>query len=382
MSAATLADCVEALQRRFPPGLAESWDRVGLVCGDPDSPVGRILFAVDPTLSVAEEAVDCDSQLLVTHHPLLLRGVHSVAATTGKGRVVHRLVRGGCGLFTMHTNADAAAGGTNATLAHLLGLTDVQPLVPAAGDPVDKIVVFVPAEYRPAVLAAMFAAGAGEIGEYDHCAYWTQGTGQFRPSPRADPFLGTRGATSEIAESRVEAVLPRRRRAAVVAALRRTHPYEEPAFDLMETVTPAAVGIGRVGTLAEPEPLRRFAQRVAEILPATAGGVRVAGSGGRPVSRVAICSGAGDSLLAAARASSADVYLTADLRHHPAEEHLSEGGCALVDVSHWASEWPWLAGAARNIGADLAAAGFTVETRVSSRCTDPWTFRVGGTVED
>lgn len=382
MTTPSLAAVIAALQRRFPPALAEDWDRVGLVCGDPEAPVHRIRFAVDPTIAVAQEAVATDSQLLVTHHPLLLRGVHSVAASTGKGRVVHHLISGGCGLFTMHTNADSATGGTNDTLAKLLGLSDVEVLEPVLGEPIDKLAVFVPPEHRTAVMRALFDGGAGEIGEYDQCAYRTEGTGQFRPSGAAHPFIGERDAVSEVDETRIEVVLPRRRRHAVVAALRRAHPYEEPAFDVWETVTPAAAGIGRVGVLPDPLALRDFAGAVDAVLPATATGIRVAGDPRRMVRTVAICSGAGDSLLTAARASGADVYLTADLRHHPAEEHLAEGGCALVDVSHWASEWPWLAGAARTVVADLGAAGYTVEASVSSRSTDPWSFRVGGTVEN
>ncbi len=378
MTTPTLAEVVAALQRRFPPSLAESWDRVGLVCGDPDTAVERILFAVDPTLAVAQEAVEGGAHLLVTHHPLLLRGVHTVATTTGKGRVVHRLISGGCGLFTMHTNADAAQGGTNAALAGLLGLRDVQPLVAADGPAIDKLVVFVPPEHRASVMQSLFAAGAGRIGDYDSCAYWTDGTGQFRPTAGAQPFIGRPGEISEVAESRIEVVLPRARRHAVIASLRAAHPYEEPAFDVWETVAPSPLGIGRIGTLAPPTTLRAFAETVAGILPETSAGLRVAGDPERIVRTVAICSGAGDSLLAAVRATGADVYLTADLRHHPADEHLAENGCALIDASHWASEWPWLQGAAADLAADLGAAGFTVEAHVSSTSTDPWSFRVGG----
>ena len=377
LSTPDLATVVAALERRFPPALAESWDRVGLVCGDPADPVERVLFAVDPTEAVAEEAVETGADLVVTHHPLLLRGVHSVAATGGKGRVVHRLIRGGCGLYTMHTNADAADGGTNQTLARLLGLQHAEPLVPSDAG-LEKLVVFVPPDHREPVMAALFDAGAGQIGEYDHCGYWIEGTGQFRPSADADPFIGSAGDLSHVAESRVELVFPAARRRAVVAALRRAHPYEEPAFDVYQTVTSAPVGIGRLGDLPAPVTLEAFARSVAAAIPATAGGVRVAGDPGQPVRRVAICSGAGDSLLADARRSGADVYLTADLRHHPAEEHLAEGGCALVDVSHWASEWPWLDGAAQTLASDLAADGFTVDGHVSSRSTDPWSFLVGG----
>lgn len=378
MRTPALADVVQAIERRFPPSLAEEWDRVGLVCGDPQAPVETIWFAVDPALAVAQEAVAGGAGLLVTHHPLLLRGVHSVAATTGKGRVLHHLIRSGCALFAMHTNADSAGGGTNATLAELLGLQQVRPLVPAAGPAIDKLVVFVPPEHRDSVLAALFEAGAGRIGDYDSCAYWSQGTGQFRPLPGADPFIGSTGEVEQVTEARVELVMPSGRRRDVVAALRAVHPYEEPAFDICRTETSSDLGIGRVGELPQPVTLRDFAERVRRILPPTATGVRVAGDPDRTIRTVAICSGAGDSLLATVRAGGADVYLTADLRHHPADEHLAEGGCALVDVSHWASEWPWLHGAARTIAADLAAAGFTVETHVSSTSTDPWSFLVGG----
>jgi dinuclear metal center YbgI/SA1388 family protein len=363
------------LDRRFPPDLAEGWDRVGLVAGDPGETVRRVLFAVDPALAVAQEAVAGQAQLLVVHHPLLLRGVHSVAASTGKGRVVHTLLRGGCALFTMHTNADSAPFGTNDTLARLLGLQAAEPLVPAPSG-LDTYTVHVPAEHRQALLDALFDAGAGRIGAYDRCGYWSSGTGQFLPGESAHPAVGRRGAVEQVAEDRVEVVAPRRSRGAVLAALRRAHPYEEPAFSVLaDAGTRRGSGIGRIGDLPAAVPLAEFARRVSEVLPATAHGVRVAGDPARPVRRVAICSGAGDSLLGAVRSSGADVYLTSDLRHHPLEEHLAEGGCPVVDVAHWAGEQPWLERAAELLVSDLAAAGATVEAAVSRVPTDPWSFR-------
>lgn len=370
-----LAAVVAALQERFPPELAEDWDRVGLVAGDPADEVRRVLFAVDPALAVAQEAVRTGAQLLVVHHPLLLRGVHSIAATTGKGAVLHTLLRGGCGLFTMHTNADSAPHGTNGALVRLLGLRDAVPLVPAEAD-LDTFVIYVPGEHRADLLQALFAVGAGRIGAYDECGYWSSGTGQFRPGPAADPFLGSPGEVERVAEDRVEVVAPRHQRAAVLAALHRAHPYEEPAYSVLENrAVRTGMGIGRIGDLAEPVPLAAFADLVAQVLPATAHGVRVAGDPDRLVRRVAVCSGAGDSLLPAVRRTGADVYLTSDLRHHPVEEHLAEGGCPVVDVAHWAGEQPWLAGAADLLVADLAARGATVEAAVSRLPTDPWTFR-------
>jgi dinuclear metal center YbgI/SA1388 family protein len=253
----------------YDPAWAESWDAVGLVCGDPDEPVRTVAFAVDPVAAVIDEALERGADLLVTHHPLFLRGVHGVPATTFKGRLVHKLIRGGAALFTAHTNADSADPGVSDALAQALGLHDLRPLEP-------------------------------------------------------------RAATPEL-------------------------------------------GIGRVGELAESEALSAFAARVAAALPATSGGVRVAGDPDRPVRRVAVCGGAGDTLFGAVRSSGADVYVTADLRHHPASEALEAGGPALVDVAHWASEWPWLNHAAEMLRSELGPAGTNVDTYVSTLVTDPWT---------
>jgi putative NIF3 family GTP cyclohydrolase 1 type 2 len=173
-------------------------------------------------------------------------------------------------------------------------------------------------------------------------------------------------------------VLPRRRRAAVVAAMLAAHPYEEPAYDVVELADPglSTTGTGRIGDV-EPVRLADFAARVAGALPATAHGVRVAGDPERVVRRVALCGGAGDFLLDAVRASDADVYVTSDLRHHPAAEFLEHDGPALVDVAHWAAEWTWLPVLRDRLVAALSAtSGDTVEVRVSTLCTDPWTLRL------
>ena len=382
----TLADVVAALDRRYPPRTAETWDAVGLVAGDPAQPVRRVLLAVDPTASVVDEAIAWGADLLVTHHPLLLRPVHSVAATSFKGALVHRLVRAGVALHVAHTNADAADGGVAHALAEAIGLVDLEPLVPLPAEPLDKHVVFVPEPSAQAVVDAMSAAGAGAIGDYSRVAFLGRGTGTFVPGPGAHPAIGESGVVEEVAEARVEMIAPRRLRAAVAAAARAVHPYEEPALDVLELPTgPGRTGTGRVGRLPAPLPLRAFGEQVAAALPATVQGVRLAGDLDAPVARVAVVGGSGDSLFDAVRASGADAYVTADLRHHPASElreraEFESGSGAgrpfLVDVAHFASEWPWLARAAADLAAELSAHGTTVETRVSTLRTDPWTARL------
>ncbi|WP_261765366.1 Nif3-like dinuclear metal center hexameric protein [Actinotalea fermentans] len=389
--AARLSDVVRLLERRYPPGLAESWDAVGTVCGDPDQPVRRVLLAIDATTAVVDEALEWGADLLWTHHPLLLRAVHGVAATTSKGAAVHRLVRGGCALHVTHTNADAPDGGVPDALAAALGVGDRAPLVPRPTEPLDKVVVMVPVADEERLVDALAAAGAGAIGEYHRCAWTTTGIGTFVPGERAEPAIGERGFVTRIEEARVEMVAPRRLRDGVVAALRATHPYEEPAFDVLELASFAGrSGGGRVGDLPAPMTLGDFARRVAQVLPPTAQGVRVAGDLAAPVRRVAVVGGSGDSFFDAVRSSGADVYVTGDLRHHPAlelrerarfeaarEGRVPEDGRPfLVDVAHSASEWPWLARAAADLADDVRALGTTVETRVSAVRTDPWTAHV------
>jgi dinuclear metal center YbgI/SA1388 family protein len=262
VSLITVGDVVRALDARYPPAWAEEWDRVGLVVGEPTAPVRRVLLAVDCVPETVDEAVRHRADMMVVHHPLLLRGVHSVATTSYKGAVVHRLIRSGIALFVAHTNADAASPGVGDALAARLGLCQVRPLVPAERHP------------------------------------------------------------------------------------------------------------GRVGELPGPLTLAELAAYAAQRLPATTSGVRAAGDPLSVVTTLAVAGGAGDGFLSAVCAGGVDAYLTADLRHHPASEHLAGAGPALLDAAHWATERPWLDAVAEELTADLA-----VQTVVSDLVTDVWTVR-------
>jgi dinuclear metal center YbgI/SA1388 family protein len=364
-----LVDVIGVLDEAYPPRLAQSWDSVGLVCGDPDDALDSVTVAVDATAAVVNEVPEAG--LLLAHHPLLLRGVDTVAASTPKGALVHRLIRTGRSLFTAHTNADSASPGVSDALAHALGLTVdavLEPLSDAAD--LDKWVIYVPRENAEAVQAAVFDAGAGHIGDYSHCSWSVSGIGQFLPHDGASPAVGSVGTVERVDEDRFEVVAPARARAAVLAAMRAAHPYKEPAFDIFALVPPPGdAGLGRIGTLRQPEPLRAFVSRVGAALPQTSWGVRAAGDPDMLVSRVAVCGGAGDSLLATAAGADVQAYVTADLRHHPADEHRRASNVALVDVAHWASEFPWCDQAADVLRSRFGAA---LPVRVSTIRTDPW----------
>jgi len=263
----TVREVVGALDLRYPRAWAEEWDRVGLVLGDFDTPVRRVLCVVDCVPETVGEALAVGADLVVAHHPLLLKPVSSIAPDTFKGRIIHQLIRAGVALYAAHTNADVASPGVSDALAARLELTGLRPLVPARGA----------------------AEGAGR-------------------------------------------------------------------------------GIGRIGRLPAAMPLAEFTVFAARRLPATTAGVRAAGDPKRMIHTVAVCGGAGDSFLAAATEAGVDAYLCADLRHHPASEHLAAGGPALLDVAHWASERPWL-----DEVAEWLRGSFPVEALVSDLDTDPWT---------
>lgn len=366
---ALLADVIGVLDEAYPPALAHDWDSVGLVCGDPGDQVDSVTVAVDATADVA--AGVGRRGLLLAHHPLLLRGVDTVAASTGKGALIHRLVRNESALFTAHTNADAASPGVSDALAQALGLEVEGVLDPAAGGPaLDKWVIFVPTADAQTVRAAVFAAGAGHIGDYSNCSWSVTGTGQFLPGAEASPAIGTVGAVEQVVEDRVEVIAPMQLRGRILAAMRAAHPYEEPAFDVFSLAPlPAGVGIGRVARLTVPQRFADFVARVSSSLPQTSWGIRAAGDPDSPVDRIAVCGGAGDSLLAAARAAEVQAYVTADLRHHPADEHRRVSDIGLVDVAHWASEYPWCNQAAELLRSEF---GDHLDVAVSPLCTDPW----------
>ena len=272
----TVLDVVNALDRRFPRDWAESWDRVGLVLGDFGHRVARVLCVVDCVPETVDQALAERADLIVAHHPLLLKPVSSIAPDTYKGRIIHRLIRGDVALYAAHTNADIANPGVSDALAARLDLRELRPLAPATGP------------------------GAGE-----------------------------------------------------------------------------GRGIGRIGELAAPMTLAEFTGFAASRLPATAAGIRSAGDPERVIRTVAVSGGAGDSFLGDARRAGVDAYVCADLRHHPASEHVAEGGPALVDVAHWATERPWLDDVASWLRGE-----FGVDVVVSDVDTDPWTVHAVGTLEE
>ncbi len=361
----TVAAVVEFLERFAPPDLAADWDNVGLLLGDPAAPVGRLMTCLTLTPDVAEEAVASGVGLVVTHHPILFRAVKRLTASRPEGRMLLTLARAGVAVYSPHTALDNTTGGINDLLAQRLGLTGVGPLRRRDGARQCKVVVFVPDAALARVADAMFAAGAGRIGQYSECSFRLAGTGTFFGSEATNPAVGEKGRREEVSEWRLEAVCPEGDAERVVAAIRRSHPYEEPAYDVYPLRTAvAAVGEGRIGRLPRPTTLREFGQAAKAGLNAAA--VQTVGEPERPVELVAIVCGAGGEFLSDALRARADVLLTGEVRFHDWLTARAEG-LALCLPGHYATERPGIEELAERLRAEWP----DLEVWASRRECDP-----------
>lgn len=367
----TVAGWTALVHDLYPPEHAAEWDSVGLQVGDPVWGVERVLVTLDVTVPVVEEAAEVGHTLVLAHHPLLFRPLERLTPDTASGVIALAAARAQVAVLAAHTNLDVATdgAGTSDPLVRLLDLTDVEPLTREQEPGRRKLVTFVPGEHTDTVLDALAAAGAGVIGDYERCSFRVAGTGTFRPGPATDPHTGTVGADNEEAEDRLEVVVDRARVHDVVEALRAAHPYEEVAYDLYPLVGGTRAGLGRVGTLPSPLTLRALAARIRDDLPSPH--LRFAGTPDRTVRRVAVCGGAGDSLIGAACSAGADVLVTGDLRHHPTLDAQALG-LAVIDAGHHATESAALPTWVDRLTAAAGDWGLGAEVVPSQVVTVPW----------
>ena len=332
-----VADFTAHLDRFAPPPLAADWDNTGLLVGDPAGPADRVLTCLTLTPDVAAEAVAEGAQLVVSHHPVLFRGAKKLTLATPDGRVLLPLLRAGVAVYSPHTSFDNCPGGINDGLAARLGLADVRPLRPRSLRRECKLIVFVPDADLAKVSDAVFVAGAGVIGQYEQCSYRLAGTGTFFGTDATNPTVGQKGRREEVSEWRLEVVVPEGKVDAVVAAMRKAHSYEEPAFDVYPLRPNPTGGEGRVGDLANPIPLVDLARLAKGKL--TAGSVQVVGDTSKSVKRVAVACGAAGEFLGDAMKAGADAFLTGEMRFHECLA-AEAAGVGVILPGHYATERP------------------------------------------
>ncbi len=331
----TIADVVQALEELAPPTYAESYDNPGLIVGDKQAKVTGVLVSLDCLESTVDEALEKGCNLVVSHHPIVFKGLKKLTGSNYVERTVLKAIRSGVALYASHTNLDSVVEGVSGRIASVLGLQDQKVLSPKSGL-LSKLTVFVPKDEAASLRTALFAAGAGRIGAYADCSFNLDGTGTFTPQDEANPHIGERGRTEYAEESRVEVMLPRHKEGAVLHAMREAHPYEEVAYYLHHIANANQyVGLGMYGELPESMSLGDFFALVRksfhlQVIRHTATDLS------RSVQRVGLCGGAGSFLLPAARAAACDVFISGDFKYH--EFFDAEGRIVIADIGHYESE--------------------------------------------
>ncbi len=334
-----LKQVIATLETIAPLHLAESWDNVGLLVGDPASPISSVMTCLTITKDVVEEAIQQQVQLIVSHHPVLFKPVQRITTSDDGTQLVWQLIRHGVAVYSPHTAYDNAIGGINDQLAHTLGLTDVHPLVPANVPAQCKIVVFVPESHLHEVSQALFRSGAGIIGNYEQCSFRSEGLGTYWGNLASNPTLGKAGQFETAEEYRLETVCPQSKLTEALQALKSVHPYEEPAVDVipLQSVVYQKIGSGRVGRLAVPLTPASLAERVSQLLNTP---VTLTGSTAREtISKVAIVCGAGGSLLSSARRAGVHAFLTGEIRFHD-ELAAQVSDITVLAAGHFVTERP------------------------------------------
>ncbi len=361
-----IKEIVSYFESIAPPSLQESYDNSGLIIGDPQKNIQSALITLEVTPEVLDEAIARNTPLIISHHPLIFKGIKRLTGANQVERMIIKAIQKDIAIFAAHTNFDSVVGGLNSYLCEKIGLHDVRVLKPREGHLL-KLVTFVPEDHIEGVRAAVFEAGAGTIGNYDHCSFNTQGKGSFRAGEKSKPFAGRKGELHFENELRLETILPRHFKFQVIQALLRSHPYDEVAYDLypLENNYPLA-GMGMIGELNEDWKEKTFLDRLKKVFNIHT--LRHTQCLGKAIRKVAVCGGAGSSLLPDAMRAGADIFISSDFRYHDFFE--AEKRILIADIGHYESEY-----LVKEVFSDLIKKKFpTFAAQISEVNTNPINF--------
>jgi len=377
-------DIAAAIEKIVPLKLAQDWDNVGLLVGQPQRNVKNILLTIDVTGDVVAEAKKLKTDLIVSYHPAIWDGLKKITeepavkpqakylAPRSTQGLVYDLIRSRISVFSIHTALDSAIGGTNDGLAEIVGIVDAKPIGDYVACPAGdnyKLVVFIPVESAAKVSNAVFAAGAGVIGNYSHCGFTTEGQGSFLPLAGAKPAIGKKGRIEAVPEVRFETIVPVEKLDDAIAAMKKAHPYETPAFDCYKLYeSPNKFGLGRIGKLARPTQLNKIIERIKKNTGAKA--IGIVGDEKRLIKTAAVCAGSCGKIINSVIATKADLYLTGELKHHQALA-AQEAGLTCICLSHSVSERFILSKFAKQLQKKIKQ----VTIRISKKDTDPFKWK-------
>lgn len=332
----THGDIFKLMEKWAPKDLAYDWDNVGLQIGSTKTETKKIMITLDVVESVVDEAIKQDVNLIIAHHPLLFKPIHTIDYDSFKGKVIQKLIKHDITVYAAHTNLDIASGGVNDLLSNALSLQNKSHLVKTNETTLYKFIVYVPKSHVETVRNALGDNGFGHIGEYSHCSFNTNGTGTFKPLEGTDPFIGKTNKITYVEETKIETVVKEKDIQKAINVVKETHPYEEVAYDLYELVqTNETFGLGIVGQLEEAITLHDLCHKVKHAFQLDT--IRLTGKQDRVVETVAILGGSGEKFIKQAKNKGADVLITGDVTFHQAQD-AEEMGIAVIDAGHYIEE--------------------------------------------
>ena len=331
-----LKSLIKKIEAKYPTNLAYDWDNVGLLVGDAEEEIDKVLVCLEANEAIVEEAINNNVNLIVTHHPFIFGKMKKITTSDFKGKLIHKLIKNNIAVYSMHTNFDIAFDGLNDYFMEVMGFEDSKILDVTNTETLYKIVVYVPKTHEDKVREALGKSGAGHIGNYSDCTFNTDGKGTFRPLEGTNPFIGELDKLEVVDEVKIETIVPQRILGGVISSMIKAHPYEEVAYDLYKLENKgSAVGLGRIAALKESMSLKELSMMIKEKLNMDA--LRVVGSLDTNIKKVAVVTGSGADLAKKAQRSGADVLITGDVKYHDAQDAIDAGMC-IIDCNHFESE--------------------------------------------
>lgn len=359
----------KTIENLAPKGKAYNWDNIGLQVGTHNQKATKVMVTLDVLESVVDEAIEKNVNLIIAHHPLLFQPIKQINTDSTEGRILKKLIQHEITVYAAHTNLDVVKDGVNDMLAEQLELHHTKPLVTLGEEKLYKFAVFVPLSHEDKLKEALGNAGAGNLGDYTHCSYTFQGEGSFKPQKGAEPFIGAPGEQEKVEEAKIEVIVTEDKIQQVVDAAIEAHPYEEPAYDIIELSNPGkSWGLGRIGEIESTVSLNEYITQVKQRL--NLDHVRVIGDLSNRIKKVAVLGGSGEKYIHHALKQNADVYITGDMSFHPAQSAW-QSGLAVIDAGHYIEEI-MKESLQKYLSKELAS--FETEIIISDEVTDPFQY--------
>ena len=331
-----LKSLIKTIEAKYPTNLAYDWDNVGLLVGDIEEEISKVLVCLEANEAIVEEAINNNVNLIVTHHPFIFGKMKKITTSDFKGKLIHKLIKNNIAVYSMHTNFDIAFDGLNDYFMEVMGFENSNILDVTNTETLYKIVVYVPKTHEDKVRKALDKSGAGHIGNYSDCTFNTDGKGTFKPLEGTNPFIGELDKLEVVDEVKIETIVPQRILGGVINSMVKAHPYEEVAYDLYKLENKGnSVGLGRIASLKESMSLKELSMMIKEKLNMDA--LRVVGNLDANIKKVAVVTGSGADLAKKAQRSGADVLITGDVKYHDAQDAVDAGMC-IIDCNHFESE--------------------------------------------